>query len=72
MWQKIETAPRDGTRIILFTTTEGDVDMEEYLALTQAGPVKEVQVGWWDGIGWQAEMIGNPTHWMPLPEPPNA
>lgn len=55
-WQRIETAPKDGVDILI-CSCEG------------------VQIAWWcenyseflDGheIAW-----AEPTHWMPLPEPP--
>lgn len=83
-WQPIETAPKDGTRVLLFTTTAGDAELTEYL---EAGgddeiPLERVQLGIWDNgndsddpmwmrpADWQTETIGNPTHWMPLPAPP--
>ena len=66
-WQPILTAPKDGT-IILF-----------YCGLCGRG---DTQLGiWWSGIGnseghWETldglalEGPHHPTHWMPLPEPP--
>lgn len=60
-WQPIETAPQDGTEVLLHCA-EGDIN-----------------VAYWDGTWW-ADTIeggdvtrrgsGEPTHWMPLPEPP--
>jgi alkylation response protein AidB-like acyl-CoA dehydrogenase len=66
-WQPIETAPRDGTSILV----------------AKAGKwVREAS--WWDAWyantsdqGWMPANIDEeygsyiePTHWMPLPEPP--
>lgn len=67
-WQPIETAPRDGTEII--TVVKGFVPT----------------IGWYDGNEWLNHALlydavssflvdcddirYNPTHWMPLPEPP--
>lgn len=79
-WLPIETAPRDGTRIILWFVPN-EVNMP-HLAVPA--------VGWWkkfqfiDGIGklqgepffmWQSDgnlgpMSFAPTHWMPLPKAP--
>lgn len=70
-WQPIETAPRDGTEILLFQAIQYGVMM---------------RVGNWDErgehidtgkrvAGWTEADDGyigciEPTHWMPLPEPP--
>jgi hypothetical protein len=58
MWQPIKSAPRSYTPILL----------------TQDGVVGE---GWhashsrtWEFASSQNVMKRNPTHWMPLPEPP--
>lgn len=68
-WQPIETAPKDGTEILLCT-----FDMDGYYS-------KEVTIGYYDDDGsnycWKAFIDdwgrcnnGLFTHWMPLPEPP--
>ena len=70
-WQPIETAPKDGRGIIL-------IDM--------GAPVPEAGIGYWAGDLWscvdpspealadratiQAITWLHPTHWMPLPAPP--
>lgn len=63
-WQPIETAPRDGTRIIVYRPKfDGD-----YIP----------QVGWdfWMTGSYYSECWGKsrkdcpPTHWMPFPDPP--
>lgn len=57
-WQPIETAPKDG-RDALIAYSDG------YIA-----------IGWWSDENqqwcWQNLYLSvmNPTHWMPLPEPP--
>lgn len=73
-WQPIETAPKDGTEIILFTHHEPNAFCEEAF--------DAVQIGWWDNgnhapgsafhrdAGWHLQKIGVATHWMPLPAPP--
>lgn len=66
-WRPIETAPRDGTRVLVH----------------QGGWVGEASFQddlneWWRpwGLIAAAELSGveplNPTDWMPLPEPPHA
>jgi hypothetical protein len=66
-WQPIETAPRDGTRILVYDPSE-----------SEGGPV--LAAYWSDSVWWQdAWMVWDcrsdgwqvsPTHWMPLPSPP--
>lgn len=62
-WQPIETAPRDGTRVIL----AWDGVRVGYF-LDNSASIKP-----WSG--WKVPSMetwpkGQPTHWMPLPEPP--
>lgn len=62
-WQPIETAPKDGSHIIL--ARFGD----EYF---------EISGGEWnlhpkegeDGLNGFEAWLSHPTHWMPLPSPP--
>lgn len=57
-WRPIETAPKDGTRLILATISDGDVDSSS---------------GYWtdhNGGGWVRFMPWQPTHWLPLPPIP--
>ena len=77
-WQLIETAPRDGTWMLL---TGGECSYDE-VSKAKKRPVvgqwttyrngRKVnghwQFAWYDG-GYYGE-YKNPTHWMPLPPPP--
>ena len=58
-WQPIETAPKDGTRVILGNPNN---------------PYGEWPfMGEFDAGKWRIHIDGqtiDPTHWMPLPEPP--
>ena len=61
-WQPIETAPKDGTEILLFCD----------------GPFKDIGLCYWrddhvmTGWTWGLEQPFNfATHWMPLPAPPS-
>lgn len=64
-WQPIETAPKNGTKILV-----------AWINQWKTGPHIEVcetgeEGGWfysYDGDQPQSD----PTHWMPLPEPPTA
>lgn len=75
-WQPINTAPKDGTRILGFGLWAGEIN----------GPEKEPQYcvicwqhdGRTDYAGYQWTVCGtdayaawlNPSHWMPLEERP--
>ncbi len=57
-WQDISTAPKDGTKVLCYT-------------------IKGVIIMHWHQPGnptarafWTGEKSVQPTHWMPLPEPP--
>jgi len=73
-WQPIETAPKDGTVLILAAhDIHGHSD--------PGGPRRIVRSAYWDdylcsGRGeWSASAFTThypPTHWMPLPDPPEA
>lgn len=69
-WQPIETAPRDGSDILLWLAASND----------PADPIGEMVVGYWLAyarafsfavdINGKHIVAGSPTHWMPLPKPP--
>jgi hypothetical protein len=57
-WQPIDTAPKDGTEVLL---TDGKYKRTGYWAR---------RVGVWSIDAIVA--LEPPTHWMPLPEPPES
>lgn len=82
-WQPIDTAPRDGTEILLFGACGcrvGYFDTEFNDEPYGTRPYS----GWWSFEGeispefpaWRdldvIEAKNPPTHWMPLPEPPDS
>ena len=54
-WQLIETAPKDGTEVVVV-----DIDGDRFIASSIDGQ------NWYDGF----YPIYSPSHWMPLPAPP--
>jgi hypothetical protein len=64
-WQPIETAPKDEW-ILVFMEDEDD-----YMGRIHAGRHNKVANGHLWVIGHHfASDLSKPTHWMPLPEPP--
>lgn len=66
-WQPIETAPKDGSGVMLLSSS----GMVCAPCIWEIGEISEY--GFW--LWWQSEPewlteIKSPTHWMPLPEPP--
>ena len=60
-WRPIETAPKDGTAILVAQTTPGDYE-------------GRVGVGWCWHVIWNCSDYPGlmPTHWRPLPDAPKA
>lgn len=59
-WQPMSTAPKDGTSILIFEADEGTT-----------GTVRVAR--WRDDTiptGWTGSEHA-PSHWLPLPQPPN-
>lgn len=80
-WQSIETAPKDGTEIILAIPTGAkQFNQQRYWVHLGWYAPDESRFKWqfYDGVDDELDdraMINGiqedaPTHWMPLPEPP--
>jgi hypothetical protein len=65
-WQPIESAPKDGTAVLIFVPDMGNWPDRPTI----------VTAFWNGGLGWcdnamvGCQTYGRPTHWMPLPAPP--
>ena len=81
-WLPIETAPKDETRVLI-AGPGLDVTVGWYTQAEPDGPQSMgTDVGWWSENGWShpGRSFGNPdsrfeaelqpTHWQPLPPPP--
>lgn len=72
-WQPIETAPKDGTLVLLFRPSAhewGRVAPGKWHANEHAASPRPFWDGWLK-IGARSEWREwQPTHWMPLPAPP--
>lgn len=75
-WQPIATAPKDGTSILAYQPSTTLYEIENFYYETYA-------VIEWTKWGWQVSGVGGYeyetdinkdaiTHWMPLPERPDA
>ena len=66
-WQLMDTAPKDGTEIIVYLPDFGSVCAAWF----------SEETGLWPSAGsdaydseWQPVNVGLPSHWMPLPDYP--
>ena len=70
-WQPIETAPKDGTEVLLWGSAESSPHARPHLGS------EDVERAAWADDCWivtSAQVsdlyVPEPTHWMPLPDPP--
>ena len=61
-WQEISTAPKDGTEIFVYEPSLGSLDNWTYSRAWY-----EVETDSWETPYGR---MNEPTHWMPLPNPP--
>ena len=67
-WFPIDTAPKDGTEILV---KGGIYGCDEIWLEISSAPFKEIRIAYWDEHCWYDAVNCNfwyrPTHWMPLP-----
>jgi len=68
-WQPIETAPRDGRTPVLLFQPHPDAPDEMHVGVWSKADREWLVVGDYFVEGDEGHPI---THWMPLPEPPEA
>ena len=78
-WQPMETAPTDGTVIMLWARELGFKNEPEHIVFGYyvggAGTLKyreELSTGWEATTHFKTNCNLVPSHWMPLPPPPRA
>jgi hypothetical protein len=82
-WRPIETAPKDGTACVLCWGIDAEGEPIDWTINAQTAGVFVQVASWWvddDGANgeWmvytdqpaEPRLHFNPTHWMPLPQPP--
>ena len=69
-WQPIETAPEDGTEVLVYVWVSLDQKHDMAVAAWRKGMWDMFPADVKGKKRWRE--FGCPTHWMPLPEPPNA
>ena len=77
-WQPIETAPKDGTPVIIWQADGHHFEHRKSWRTTPSAPIKyfddqRYAIGYWrpwGGWGNRNAADVRPTHWRPLPNPP--
>lgn len=70
-WFPIETAPKDGTQVLLLVPNWGKPDQGTHCVVAQWSDDTDDECKWVRDPGDEFSNTWPPTHWMPLPEPPN-
>lgn len=78
VWQPIETAPRDGTAVVLCWAIDADGGRIDWESDPHTAGVFVQIASWGENDGWTVycDMVCDPrlhfkpTHWMPIPAPP--
>lgn len=66
-WQPIKTAPTDGTAVLLWPYVHFDIFLGKSPGEVTIGFFSDVHQDWYNP---ELKATFSPTHWMPLPEPP--
>jgi hypothetical protein len=62
-WQPIESAPKDGTRVLIYQKEDDGTTFEHVVVAWWQPPQGKGRSGYWYDGRWSRK----PTHWMPLP-----
>jgi hypothetical protein len=64
-WQPIDTAPKDGTKILGYCDYEKECSVIQWCEYIKYNGTK---LSYWEKVDPESETTV--THWMPLPKPP--
>jgi len=67
-WQPIETAPKDGSAILIWPAESAFTRRKNHF-ISYVVRWNDLEEGWIEASGEEYDRFC-PTHWMPLPEPP--
>lgn len=75
---KEQEAPKDGRAVVLCWAINADGNPINWSLKPDTAGVFVQVASWWEGEGWivycsliqEPRLHFEPTHWMPLPEPP--
>jgi hypothetical protein len=70
-WQPIETAPKDGTIVLLYCPVN-DGSLIDHFSAGQFESFAPYQKEMGKEGSWHHYLEAEPTHWMPLPDAPRS
>lgn len=78
IWRTIDSVPKDGSAVVLCNAIDADGDLIDWQEDPHTAGVFVQVASWWAGEGWvvycsmvrDPQLHFEPTHWMPLPAPP--
>jgi hypothetical protein len=68
-WQPIETAPKDGSAILIWPAQSALTGSTECMIISYVVRWHDWKEAWIEASGEEYDTF-YPTHWMPLPPPP--
>ncbi len=70
-WQPIETAPKDSSTVLLYSPDAAET-RSIFLGFWVAFAAEPGGGSWWETEDSHFCIDADPSHWMPLPEPPRS
>lgn len=69
-WLPIETAPRDGSQVIVLRGNRAEIASYYHRETYEFGKLVRTAKGWTSTHAVMGLKLDEPTHWLPLPELP--